>query len=80
MFGGGFCVFKEVFFIQSFLLGIRYNTEDLRPNKYKLDRGQRSKVTGLKCNDPSTAGHSVLRNVTHSAVWPFCYSPCPPLC
>lgn len=50
------------------------------PINTNLGRGQRSKVTGLRCNDPSTAGHSLYRNVVLSAVWPLCYWPYPPLC
>lgn len=50
------------------------------PINTNFGRGQRSKVTGLRCNDPSTAGNSLYRNVILSAVWPLFYGPSPPPC
>lgn len=50
------------------------------PINKNLGRGQRSKVMGLRCNDPTTAGHSLYRNIVLSAVWPLCSWPYPLLC
>lgn len=69
-------------FIQSCLL------QDLRslttqicvPINTNLGRGQRSEVTGLRCIDPSTAGHSLYRNEPLTMLWPLCSRPHPPLC
>lgn len=49
------------------------------PINTNLGRGQRSKVMGLRCNDPTTAGHSLYRNIVLSAVWPLWSWPYPPL-
>lgn len=47
------------------------------PINTNLGRGQRSEVTGLRCNDPSTAGHSLYRNVLLTMLWLLCYWPHP---